>query len=76
MNKQKKLNLGENEYIDLSGISEEEKRAFLLEFNEKIGKEILKVFLSLGLESHINSTFICNENTYLFSFTKLENHVK
>lgn len=73
---EEKLNLGENEYIDLSGVSEKDKEDFLADFNEKIGKEILKVFLSLGLKSHINSTFICNNETYLFSFTKLKNHTK
>ncbi len=58
------------EYIDLSHLPAEKKAEFLRDFSKSVTTECLKVFLSLGLNSHIEQMIVngSDKKEYVFSF--------
>lgn len=70
--------LDDNQYINLSELSENTKKEFLQEFVKISGHHFLKIFLSLGLKTHIE-TMIIHEETgdeFILSFKKVKNNTK
>lgn len=60
--------LSENEYIDLSDLSEEDKKKMVTGFAQTVSKETMKLFYSLGLKTHIQCSVVNEPTDELFEF--------
>lgn len=60
--------LSENEYIDLSDLSEEDKKEMVTGFAQTVSKETMKLFYSLGLKTHIQCSVVNEPTDELFEF--------